>query len=341
NTTYSATCITTSDIDLEFAPSLITGQTTYTFCDVDDVQDGLTSVEFLSYLVPTLFLNLPPTYQVSFYDSPTSTTPLPDTFHNTTAFQQIIYAKITNNNCYAPVPVTLNFHIFPEVILDETVSICNNDSITLTADAGFFHYTWDNPAGDETPSIQVSTPGTYHVTIENAANCTKIKTFTVLGSEIATINNIIVHDFNENNSAEIVAHGSGNYEYSIDGVHFQDSPVFSNLNGLEYTAYVRDKNGCGTVSKEFYLVQIPQFFTPNGDGFNDYWNIKDVNPLSHNETAVIYIFDRFGKLLKQISAAGLGWDGIINGKLMPADDYWFTIQLPDGRSTKGHFTLKR
>jgi gliding motility-associated-like protein len=131
------------------------------------------------------------------------------------------------------------------------------------------------------------------------------------------------------------------YEYSIDGIHFQDSLVFTNLSGLVYTAYVRDKNGCGTVEQEFYLIQIPQYFTPNGDGYNDYWNIKDGNPFAQNAASVIYIYDRFGKLLKQISAVGLGWDGIFNGKLMPADDYWFTIQLPDRRINKGHFTLKR
>jgi len=340
-TTYSPTCTTTTDIDLEFAPQLIIDMDTYTFCDADAVQDGISTIDFLSYLVPTLFLNLPTDYQVRFYSSPTSTTPLLDSFRNTTAFQQIIYAKIVNSNCYAAFPVTLKMHIFPETIADETIGICNNDPITLTADSGFFHYTWDNVAGDETQSIEVTAPGTYRVNIENTANCTKIKTFTVIGSEIATIDNIIVHDFNENNWVEIIPSGNGDYEYSIDGINFQTSPVFNNLNGLAYTAYVRDKNGCGTVEQEFYLIKIPNYFTPNGDGYNDYWNIIDVNPLSNNAGSVISIYDRFGKLLKQISTNGLGWDGKFNERTMPADDYWYVIQLEDGRSTKGHFTLKR
>ncbi len=338
-TTYSSTCTTVADIDLDFAPQLITDQTTYTYCDSDAVQDGITTIT-LSDMVPTLFLNLPAGYQVSFYSSPTSTIALPDSFQNTTAFQQIIYAKIDNTTCYTPIPVTININIFAAAIADETVGMCNNNQVTLTADAGYLSYTWST---DETSqSIQVTTPAIYTVTIENADGCTKVKTFTVIGSEAATINDIIVHDFNENNAAEIVvASGTGIYEYSIDGIHFQDSSVFTNLSGLEYTAYVRDKNGCGTVEQEFYLIQIPNYFTPNGDGFNDYWNIKDSNPLSHNAGTVIYIFDRFGKLLKQISATGLGWDGTIESKLMPADDYWFTIELKDGRSTKGHFALKR
>lgn len=340
STTYSPNCTTVTDIDLEFAPQLIIDKDTYTFCDADDVQDGITTVT-LSDMIPTLFLNLPPSYQVRFYSSPISTTPLPDSFRNTTALQQIIYAKIVNSNCYSAFPVTLTMNIFPETIADETIGICNNDPITLTADSGFSHYTWDNVAGDETQSIQVTAPGTYRVNIENAANCTKIKTFTVIGSEIATLDNIIVHDFNENNWVEIIPSGNGDYEYSIDGINFQTSPVFNNLNGLVYTAYVRDKKGCGTVEQEFYLIQIPNYFTPNGDGYNDYWNIKDINPLSNNAGSVIFIFDRFGKLLKQISTNGLGWDGKFNERTMPADDYWYIIQLEDGRSTRGHFTLKR
>ena len=337
-TTYSPTCTTIADIDLDFAPQLITDQSSYTYCDSDSNQDGISTL-MLSDIVPTLFLNLPASYQVSFYSSATSTTPLPDSFTLTTPFQQIIYAKINNSNCYSPISVTLNINVFTNTIADETVGICSNNPIILYADSGYQSYLWDT--GETTSSIQVSTPGTYSVTITNNSNCTKVKTFTVIGSEIATIDNIIIHDFNENNSVEIVASGTGNYEYSIDGINFQASSVFTNLSGLVYTAYVRDINGCGTTSQEFYLIQIPQYFTPNGDGYNDYWNIKNSNPMSQNASAKIHIFDRFGKLMKQISAIGLGWNGTYNGKLMPADDYWYSIQLEDGRIAKGHFTLKR
>ena len=338
-TIYSPTCSTVAEIDLDFAPQLVIDQDVYFYCDADTAQDGITTVT-LSDIAPTLFLNLPPSYQVSFYASPASTTPLPDSFLNTIAFQQIIYAKINNNNCYTTFPVTLNINVFTDVIKDETLGMCNNSPVTLTANGGYQHYDWNT--GETTTSIQVSNPGAYTVTIENSDGCTKIKTFTVVGSEIATINNIIIHDLNNNDSTiEIVTSGSGNYEYSLDGIHYQDSPVFNHLGGLIYTAYVRDKNGCGIVSQEFYLIQIPKYFTHNSDGYNDYWNIKGIYPLSPNVNSIIYIFDRFGKLLKQISPMSPGWDGIYNEKLMPSDDYWYLIQLDDGRNANGHFTLKR
>ena len=58
----------------------------------------------------------------------------------------------------------------------------------------------------------------------------------------------------------------------------------------------------------------------------------------------IFIFDRYGKLLKQISSTGAGWDGPYNGYLMPSDDYWFTVDYAEGtimKQFKSHFAMKR
>ena len=93
--------------------------------------------------------------------------------------------------------------------------------------------------------------------------------------------------------------------------------------------------GCG--KGDFY---IPNTFTPNGDGYHDTWNIKGANSEFYSKS-IIHIFDRFGKLIKQIKPIGPGWDGTYNGQLAPSDDYWYSIQFDDGRSAKGHFSLKR
>ncbi|MFD2603843.1 T9SS type B sorting domain-containing protein, partial [Flavobacterium suzhouense] len=92
------------------------------------------------------------------------------------------------------------------------------------------------------------------------------------------------------------------------------------------------------------IVDYPNFFTPNGDGFHDTWNIIGLQETG----SVIYIFDRYGKLIKQISPDSDGWDGTFNGTPVPATDYWFTVTYPefDGTTTvirefKSHFSLKR
>lgn len=57
--------------------------------------------------------------------------------------------------------------------------------------------------------------------------------------------------------------------------------------------------------------------------------------------SIIYLFDRYGKLIKQMSPLSDGWDGTFNGAPLPSDDYWYTVKFEDGREAKGHFSLKR
>jgi gliding motility-associated-like protein len=90
------------------------------------------------------------------------------------------------------------------------------------------------------------------------------------------------------------------------------------------------------------VIDYPRYFTPNGDGFHDKWNVTGL--FNYANTTKIYIFDRLGKLIKQISAAGDGWDGTYNGQLLPATDYWFTVDYPEQgtmKQFKAHFSLKR
>ncbi len=84
-------------------------------------------------------------------------------------------------------------------------------------------------------------------------------------------------------------------------------------------------------------LEIPKFFTPNGDNTNDVWQVKDQD----HTVKDIYIFNRYGKLLHTMNTFTRGWNGIYNNQLLPSDDYWYQITLIDGRKISGHFTLKR
>jgi gliding motility-associated-like protein len=85
------------------------------------------------------------------------------------------------------------------------------------------------------------------------------------------------------------------------------------------------------------VVVIPRFFTPNNDGFNDIWRVSD----PRKEIKRIFIYDRYGKLLKTLADASVGWDGYISGKLLPTSDYWCVIEFYDKAPIRKHFTLKR
>lgn len=333
----NASCTLTGEIEIEYAPNLSIADSSFEVCDTDT--DGLASFN-LATIQTQIFNSLPANFVVGLFDSPTSTTPLPSNYTNTNDFQQIIYARITNiDNCYGNIPITLNVNIFPGTYTTETIGICNNTPTNISAPSGF-SYSWNTNPVATTQTITIATAGTYIVTMTNAAGCTKTKTFTVVNSEVATITNIDVTDFSNQLIATISVTGNGNYEYSLDGITYQSSPVFNLLEEGEYTIYVNDINDCGEVSESFYALSYPKFFTPNGDSYNDTWYIKNLSKKGL-ENSTISIFDRFGKLLKQIYPNKNGWNGTLDGKKLPESDYWFVLELANGKTVKGHFSLIR
>ena len=182
--------------------------------------------------------------------------------------------------------------------------------------------------------------GTYTITVTNDKGCKKTKTFIVKASEKAIYENAVVKDFAGNkNTITIQYKGTGDYEFSLDGTSYQDNATFTNVAPGSYTISIRDKNGCGiTISDLIYVLDYPRFFTPNGDGFNDTWKINNLGSLPQSR---IVIFDRYGKLLKELTTADDSWNGTFTGAPLPSDDYWFQLIFADGKIIKGHFSLKR
>jgi gliding motility-associated-like protein len=178
--------------------------------------------------------------------------------------------------------------------------------------------------------------------VSTPKGCFRNRIIKVTSSDIAKIENIDIVDLSTNNSVTITTSGKGNYEFSLDNEFgpFQKSNFFDQVSAGIHDVYIIDTKGCGTVKKTIAVVGVPKFFTPNQDGFNDFWNIKGIDA-TFNSKSIIYIFDRYGKLLKQMLPSSLGWDGTLNGAPLPSDDYWFTLELEDGREVKGHFSLKR
>jgi gliding motility-associated-like protein len=178
----------------------------------------------------------------------------------------------------------------------------------------------------------------------NASGCARIRTIKVTASDVAHIQSIAIVDLTDINTVTVNVTGQGDYEYSLDEPFgpFQDSNFFDNVQAGIHDVYINDKNGCRPITTAtIAVVGVPKFFTPNNDGYNDYWSVKGVNA-NFNANSTIYIFDRYGKLLKQwVPSSSEGWDGTFNGDPLPGDDYWYTIKLEDGREAKGHFSLKR
>lgn len=280
------------------------------------------------------------TYYLSELDALTATNAIASSFTNTLVPEQTIYVRAQGVGCPHIVSFRLIVLIKPYLDLTLVRGLCVGTTIVLNAGNGFDSYLWST--GETTQSINVNTPGNYSVTVENIYGsfaCATSQTIQVIASDIAIINDVEIIDFtNDDNSLTIIYDGIGEYEFSINGIDYQDSPVFENLESGIYTVYVKDKYGCGIVDTEVYVLMYPNYFTPNGDGINDYWNIKFS---SREPDLTVSIFDRYGKLLKVITGASYGWDGTFNGNQMPSSDYWFLVNRKDGKEFRGHFTLKR
>lgn len=86
------------------------------------------------------------------------------------------------------------------------------------------------------------------------------------------------------------------------------------------------------------MIKVSDFFSPNGDGVNDYWTIPELDLLPE---AKVFIFDRFGRLLVEYAGNAFRWDGLINNVPAPVDSYWYLVKLNENESLRGNFTLMR
>lgn len=316
-------------------------------CEMDNIVDGSTEFNF-DPLIPDIIqgqANMTVTFHESLNDANIGIDPIMSPYTNV-ANPMTIYYRIENNNSGC---VDINEFVISveepfSVTLPDDLFVCNNtsDPVTLATQPGFAYYEWST--GEEGPnlnSIEISSGGDYWVIVTDTQGC-KVRASTVVNSsEIATITDVVVEDFRgTNNMVTITVEGNGDYQYQLDDLlPFQDDNFFSGLRRGYHTITVRDKKGCGAIEVEILVLDYPRFFTPNGDGINDYWQIEGIWEFPGSK---ILIFDRYGRVLNGIQLDSLGWDGTDdNGVAVPSNDYWFSITMEDGREVRGHFTLKR
>jgi len=283
------------------------------------------------------------------------------TYINSTNTQEV-YVRVRNTitGCLSDpaVLITLQVNPLPVFTLPADDILCVDattgqalDVRTIGVDFGSgYTYQWTTPSGTSTnATVTVSEAGTYSVIVtdaNNTTNCTYDDSVTYQASSAPSILDIQVTTpafVDIHNVIATASGGSGVYEYQLDDGPWQTTGEFFDLQPGEHTITVRDTNGCGELVRTFGLIDFMEFFTPNGDAYNPTWNIIG---LRNQPAAKIYIFDRYGKLLKQISPAGQGWDGTYNGTPMPSADYWFRVEYVDPfdgtpKEFINHFTLKR
>jgi gliding motility-associated-like protein len=213
----------------------------------------------------------------------------------------------------------------------ETLFFCENGDVDLSADIDNASYVWNT--GDITKVINVDEVGIYSVQITDVIGCITSKIITVNMYDQPEINSIV----SQGNSIIVNTTSNGYYEYSLDGNVYQPSNIFQSVEGGYYTIYVRNLYDCPIVISMHLHFIIPKFMTPNGDSYHDTFELRGIEFF---QTSEVYVFDRFGKLLKSSKNNPFSWDGTFNNQLLPSSDYWYLIRI-EGQEYRGYFTLKR
>ena len=352
----------------------------------DSVQFDLSSQD-VAVLMGQDPANYITSYYASLADAEAGVNPLPTLYENISN-PQVIYVRVDNDTmvddgtgtgnmidssiCYEIATLTLQVNPLPVVDLADSYILCVNTNGTeilspLVIDTGLnatdYSFEWslnNSVLTTETgSSLMPSQGGDYTLVVTDiATSCeTPVISFVVNESEPPSLNaEVTTPAFADINNILATATGVGisAYEFQLDGGAWEAGILnadgsyqytFEDVSGGEHTITVRDLNGCGEESTTIMVMDYPPFFTPNDDTYNDTWQIYGI---SDQPDAVIYIFDRYGKLLKQLSPTGQGWDGTYNGNPLPTSDYWFTVEYREPndptnnkKQFKAHFTLKR
>ena len=337
-------CTAFATVNLQITNNPIAPKNPVIKCDSDANKDGFIAFNLNTDATPQILSGLPSGLIVEYYltenDAVLQNNPLSNNYTNTTVNEQIIYARIVNGpDCFGITSIKLEVIVFtPANFNDEIVYLCDGNPKTISVANGFSSYLWSN--GATTSFTSIATAGNYTVTASNTQGCVASKKFIAIASGIATITSVEINDFSGNENSVLINYsGIGDYEFSLDGVYYQNSPYFTNVQEGDYLVYIKDINGCGIPAPtRIFVLDYPKFFTPNGDGYNDDWKIKNLDLFPKS---VIKIFNRYGKLLKELNSINPSWNGIYLGNELLADDYWFHLNFVDGKIIKGHFSLKR
>jgi gliding motility-associated-like protein len=313
-----------------------------------------------SYTLPALPAS---TFNINYYTQTNGAgliTPSNYTFSTPGTYDIYVYTdNPTNANCndeehfVLTIYPLLNLNIDDEIICVDPITRDPIGTVTLQSglNPSFFEVNWlfNNQLVFTGPNFTTSQSGIY--TIETTklfpvvgADCNyDVTTAQVFESSSAIATIFQSSDFDEVSNLTIeITNGLGTYEFSLDGGPYQTSNIFNNVSSGEHIVTIRDTFGnCDVIMLETIVLKYPQFFTPNGDNNNETWNIFDMQDFPE---AMITIFDRYGKLIKQFSPATFGWDGTFNGYSLPATDYWFVVNYNrDGQEKifKSHFSLVR
>ncbi|MFD1613737.1 T9SS type B sorting domain-containing protein [Gelatiniphilus marinus] len=260
----------------------------------------------------------------------------------------VVYVRDAENcesewNITFPPSVLIN----PELVVEfGCTNNLSTNTVTVTVDASVNPSDLDyslNGGVYQTSNVFVDVPpGMNHsIDVRHTNGC--IQTTDTFDIEAYDPLTLTLEDGALNEIVATASGGTGDYEFTLNGVPYGSSNNFFIYASGDYTVTVTDSYGCfATATRYFEYVDvcIPNYFTPNNDGNQDQWG---PGCSDQYKDLTFDIFDRYGRKIATMRI-GEKWDGKYNGKELPTGDYWYVIRLNDkndNREFVGHFTLYR
>jgi gliding motility-associated-like protein len=246
-----------------------------------------------------------------------------------------------------PVTVTVDEPLTGKIVTTNPQT-CEGGSVTVNAGSYAAEtYSWTSPEGAKSGAQITVSPKETTTYILNMVRgvCKADDNITI---EVNSKPVILLIDSVGVRDREIIhkpGTGTQPFLFGVDGVPADNDPVKRGLAFGLHSFYIIDAAGCRSADTDM-LVEPPKLFppivfTPNGDGYNDTWEVPGMREIYPD--AVVSIYDRYGKKLTEYKgSADRGWDGRYLGRDMPTTDYWYEINIKEiNMQYVGHFTLLR
>lgn len=259
------------------------------------------------------------------------------------SFDGVYTVKVTQNNCPVFASTNVTVYTTPAVSPMNNVQICEGDGIQLTSvTANVTHFKWVPSVGLDhddiaNPIANPSITTTYILTVSNDG-CTGVApsatvTVTVNKKPFADAGHAII--MLEGQTAKLNGTvGGDNISYYWTPTDYLSNPlsltpVTSSPSDITYTLHTLSGVNCGEATSSVFVkvyetLSIPNTFTPNGDGVNDYWDIKNIDDYPD---AQFNVYDRYGQMVFQSVGYSKPWDGTYGGKKLPSGTYYYIIDL--------------
>jgi gliding motility-associated-like protein len=246
------------------------------------------------------------------------------------------------NGCTQNASVTISQPAALSVTTTQTNVLCNGQSNgTATAvpagGTGPYSYSWNTLPVQTTATATGLAAGSYTVTVTDANGCTTPGNVTITQPAALSLDLVPSPAScpNEANGSVTLTITGGTGPFGILWADGDSTQKLTDLLPGTYSVIVTDANSCATSLStdvgyigSYECLSIPNIITPNGDGFNDEWVIKNIDIYPNAE---IKVYTRWGKLVyKSRNVSADPWDGRFNGKLLPTDSYHYILMLGDG-----------